>query len=147
MKLVSALIVFILVASAFSQTGVVRPDNTKLRGTPSEQGKVVEILAAKSEVELIKESGAWLLVQTEDYAGWLRAADLDLKGAARVSPMTQAPASRPQTSASAAAPAVVKDGRAYIRGPRGGCYYLSETGKKVYVDHDRCAPTPAAQTP
>lgn len=26
-----------------------------------------------------------------------------------------------------------KDGRTYIKGSRGGCYYLTDTGKKVYV--------------
>lgn len=26
----------------------------------------------------------------------------------------------------------------YMRGPRGGCYYLSSNGKKVYVDHSYC---------
>lgn len=30
------------------------------------------------------------------------------------------------------------DSRVYIRGPRGGCYYLSSGGKKVYVDHAYC---------
>lgn len=26
----------------------------------------------------------------------------------------------------------------YIRGPRGGCYYINSNGKKVYVDHSYC---------
>jgi hypothetical protein len=26
----------------------------------------------------------------------------------------------------------------YTRGPRGGCYYINENGKKVYVDHSYC---------
>ena len=29
-------------------------------------------------------------------------------------------------------------GRKYYRGPRGGCYYYSASGKKVYVDHSYC---------
>jgi hypothetical protein len=29
-------------------------------------------------------------------------------------------------------------GRSYILGPRGGCYYLSGSGGKVYVDHTYC---------
>ncbi|WP_462248112.1 SH3 domain-containing protein [Ekhidna sp.] len=28
--------------------------------------------------------------------------------------------------------------RTYHRGPRGGCYYYSKTGKKVYVDRNLC---------
>ena len=30
------------------------------------------------------------------------------------------------------------DSRIYSKGSRGGCYYLSTGGKKVYVDHDLC---------
>jgi hypothetical protein len=29
-------------------------------------------------------------------------------------------------------------GRTYILGPRGGCYYISGSGSKVYVDHSYC---------
>jgi serine/threonine protein kinase len=29
-------------------------------------------------------------------------------------------------------------GRTYVRGPRGGCYYLNDNGKKTYVDVSRC---------
>ncbi|MBW3519513.1 hypothetical protein [Flavobacterium sp. NKUCC04_CG] len=28
--------------------------------------------------------------------------------------------------------------RSYTRGPRGGCYYISASGKKVYVDRSLC---------
>ncbi len=28
--------------------------------------------------------------------------------------------------------------RQYIRGPRGGCYYISSSGNKVYVDRSLC---------
>lgn len=31
-------------------------------------------------------------------------------------------------------------GRAYITGPRGGCYYINANGRKVYVDHSYCYP-------
>lgn len=29
-------------------------------------------------------------------------------------------------------------GRTYVRGPRGGCHYVNESGKKVYVNKDLC---------
>jgi ketosteroid isomerase-like protein len=28
--------------------------------------------------------------------------------------------------------------RKYVLGPRGGCYYLSESGRKIYVDRSNC---------
>ncbi|HEX2639975.1 MAG TPA: thermonuclease family protein [Pyrinomonadaceae bacterium] len=41
----------------------------------------------------------------------------------------------------AADPTAVQEalaGKKYIQGPRGGCYYLADSGKKVYVAHERC---------
>lgn len=29
-------------------------------------------------------------------------------------------------------------GRTYVRGPRGGCHYVNESGKKIYVNKDLC---------
>ncbi|MBV9156129.1 MAG: hypothetical protein JO097_07690 [Acidobacteriaceae bacterium] len=31
-----------------------------------------------------------------------------------------------------------KDGRTYVTGPKGGCYYVAPSGKKQYVDHSKC---------
>lgn len=28
--------------------------------------------------------------------------------------------------------------RTYIRGPRGGCYYINSNGNKTYVDRSKC---------
>ena len=39
---------------------------------------------------------------------------------------------------SAAPRAAASSARSYSTGPRGGCYYLSSSGKKVYVDHSYC---------
>lgn len=35
-------------------------------------------------------------------------------------------------------PAGTATERIYIRGPRGGCYYINSKGSKSYVDHSRC---------
>lgn len=52
------------------------------------------------------------------------------------------PNAKPATLSSAAATATKstkKSGnRVYQRGSRGGCYYLSTSGRKVYVDHGYC---------
>lgn len=48
------------------------------------------------------------------------------------------PAAASPTSAATAPSGGKKDGRTYIKGSRGGCYYLSDSGKKVYVDRDKC---------
>lgn len=31
-----------------------------------------------------------------------------------------------------------RNGRTYITGPRGGCYYVTASGRKQYVDHSMC---------
>lgn len=42
-----------------------------------------------------------------------------------------------QTVQSVAKPAD-SSGRTYTKGPRGGCYYLNSSGKKVYVNKEHC---------
>lgn len=42
------------------------------------------------------------------------------------------------TSADAAEPKTESAERKYIKGPRGGCYYMSASGSKVYVDKKFC---------
>jgi hypothetical protein len=47
----------------------------------------------------------------------------------------------PVTAASAATAApssTASDGKTYIKGPRGGCYYLNASGAKTYVDKKYC---------
>jgi len=50
---------------------------------------------------------------------------------------------KPQTATAAAVSAPVQKpakvpGRAYVRGPKGGCYYLNPSGKKTYVNKEFC---------
>lgn len=35
-------------------------------------------------------------------------------------------------------PTPTKNERRYIRGPRGGCYYINKNGNKTYVDRSLC---------
>lgn len=35
-------------------------------------------------------------------------------------------------------PKTRNSGRRYIRGPRGGCYYINSNGNKIYVDRSLC---------
>lgn len=45
---------------------------TNLRGTPSAQGVVVASVARGENFELIGKSGAWYLVQSPRYVGWIQ---------------------------------------------------------------------------
>ena len=43
------------------------------------------------------------------------------------------------TQATANPPAQkIKDGKTYVTGPKGGCYYVTASGRKQYVDHSMC---------
>ncbi len=124
--------VLVLAFCAFlsAQSARVIADKASLRGRPADNGKVVETLSKGAEVELVKVSGLWYLVQSAEYAGWVFTSDLEV---------AKTPAIVADTSKSSlkTTPAVTTN-RTYIRGPRGGCYYLSPSGSKVYVDRDLC---------
>ena len=65
-------LVFLLFAlSVYSQTATVISENAKLRGTPSEKGKVVDTIKRDTQLEVIKQKDAWFLVQTREYVGWI----------------------------------------------------------------------------
>ena len=57
--------------TAYSQTANVISENVNLRGTPTSKGKVIYTLPKGSEIEVIKQKGAWFLVQSTDYVGWV----------------------------------------------------------------------------
>jgi hypothetical protein len=72
--------VLLLALSAYPQTATVIPENANLRGTPSVSGKVVETIPQNLVVEVLQQRGAWFLVQTTDYAGWVHGNSLRLIG-------------------------------------------------------------------
>lgn len=48
----------------------------------------------------------------------------------KVAPLVSSPAATTQTTSSGS--------RVYLKGSRGGCYYLNASGNKTYVSHDLC---------
>ena len=116
-----------------------------LRGKPSLTGKALDIVSKNAQLESIARRETWVLVQSEDYAGWVESKWIEpcVAGTASRTPLIGAP----QITQPAAGPAVAvvaspqssqTDNRTYTRGPKGGCYYLSTSGRKVYVDHSLC---------
>lgn len=63
------------------------------------------------------------------------------KPEAAVQPAAQSATAKPANLAAvpttASTPAA-SDARVYLKGTKGGCYYLATGGKKVYVSHDLC---------
>lgn len=96
-----------------------KPDGTKTVGNNLNTGTFV------------KRNGKWQVVAWQS----------------TVVPKPEATSSQPAVQTAPATLAAVADtaakpvsttGRTYLKGPRGGCYYLGSGGKKVYVDHAYC---------
>ncbi len=65
----------------------------------------------------------------------------ETKSASQISPAKVKPAALVTLQNTASNPtqkSETADSRIYSKGARGGCFYLSAGGKKVYVDHDLC---------
>ena len=138
----SLALLFLFAPFAFSQTAIVISEQANLRGTPTERGRVIDTVSQNDQVEIVKQAGAWFLVQTPDLVGWLHGNTIRLTSARNSS---QGFYSTPAPVKSVAQPAYTTprtrtnaDSRQYYRGPRGGCYYINGSGKKTYVDHSYC---------
>ncbi len=148
LKIFFAILAFTMSAAAQANKPVpsecvrVTASSAALRGRPSPGGKVVDMVSKGVQLESIAKRDAWVLVQTEDYAGWVEGKWIEPCNAAISSSIPVLPSAPPAntspSSSSSGSSDPSGDGRTYTRGPRGGCYYLSPSGKKVYVDHSMC---------
>lgn len=133
-------------AAAFGQSATVIAEQANLRGRPSNSGKIVDKVSQNETVEVMRQKGAWFLVQAKDFAGWLHGDTIRLDGSLTLetvdpSSLTVAPVplyTAPRTPPRSEQRSQPAASGGYIRGPRGGCYYLSRTGRKVYVDRSLC---------
>lgn len=155
-------LVLFLAVSAYSQNAVVIGDNAYLRGSPAEDGAVVDTLNPASAVSIIKQQGPWFLVQSSPFVGWIHGNSIKLisspvvysrpVSAVSTASTQLSPSDGPLRSGSAPTSAAKKTviatpgesgKREYLRGPMGGCYYIRPNGKKSYVDHAFCKPRSA----
>jgi hypothetical protein len=121
-------------------------ERANLRGTPHQGGKVVSEVTQGDSFETIKQSGPWYLVQTPDYVGWLHgntirlSGTIDTLGGVELTPYTYIAPPRPAAQAPVySAPRTSGSSSGYIRGPRGGCYYINSRGNKTYVSRSLCS--------
>jgi uncharacterized protein YraI len=155
MKHRSLLVLAVLIfgfSSVDAQTRYARviTENANLRDTPSIASGTEQEIAEGSLVKVLDEKLPWYVVRFGNRVGWMHGNTIEFmepQGS-----MLEAP--RPQTVAPEyrpSAPAVPRrestpeapvrtssENRGYIRGPRGGCYYYSGSGRKVYVDRRLC---------
>lgn len=159
-------ILLALSISAQTKTVTIISEQANLRGTPSPRGEVVAQVIQNEVFELITSRGAWFLVQTDRFAGWVHGNTIKLNdggrsaevGIAEEAPRVNAAieSARPirVTTPEPPPPAIVElaqdplPSRIYTAGPQGGCYYINSNGNKTYVDRGLCgASTPPTVTP
>jgi hypothetical protein len=135
-------------------------ESLKLRAGASVRARVLTTISAGSAIDVRdcdRADGEWCLVAFENHRGFVEARLLDANarsGAAQplsgnAYPLT---AQRLRSPSSASAPSAengtsgsVREGSSasrssarFYRGPRGGCYTYSASGRKRYVDHSHC---------
>lgn len=142
-KLIAAILMLAFSCIVNGQSAKVVAEKASLRGRPADDAKVVETLARNTVVEVMKVDGLWYLVQANDYAGWMFIKDLEVARAPAASHLRSQPITQPKSDSASDGPASSTQprttNRTYIRGSRGGCYYLSPSGSKVYVARDLCS--------
>ncbi|HEY2972687.1 MAG TPA: SH3 domain-containing protein [Pyrinomonadaceae bacterium] len=123
--------------------------NANLRDAPSVSGVSEQEVEEGTLVKVLDEKLPWYVVRVGNRVGWMHGNTIEFIGiqGPASEPLHQptiAPDYRPATpsiprESSPATPARTTSAtRGYIRGPRGGCYYLSGSGRKVYVDRSLC---------
>lgn len=132
-------------------------ENANLRDTPSVSSGNQQEIVEGTVVKVLDEKLPWYVVRAGNRVGWMHGNTLEFIS-------TQGPVAQPATEQTVApdyAPSTppsrsrenstdtpsstggygrrsAESDHSYIRGPRGGCYYISGSGRKVYVDRSLC---------
>ena len=122
--------------TAQTRTARVIAENANLRETPSITGLVEGEVPEGSIVKILDEKLPWYVVRVGDRVGWMHGATLLLIDATTTSEREPVRVITPAETYPQPTRSTVP--RVYIRGPRGGCYYISGSGSKVYVDRSVC---------
>lgn len=150
--IIGILLLLICVCSVNAQgrTATVITERANLRESPSQEGVVKQEIAIGSPIKVLDQKGAWYVVRIGDLVGWLHGNTFRFGSYTSgtpnpawdntsSSPRTITPPTTRSESVSSGTPSSRSSyGRTYIRGPRGGCYYYSSSGRKVYVDRSLC---------
>lgn len=97
---------------------------------------MIDTISIGKTASVLMQKGVWFLLQTNDYVGWVHGNTIKIDEAKLVTnssaPVTLKPskATTPRVTSS--------ESRTYIRGSRGGCYYINANAKKTYVDRSLC---------
>ena len=133
--------------------------SANLRETPAVTSTSIIDITEDTLVKVLDEKLPWYVVRIGNRVGWMHGDTLDFINTS--SPVTTAPIEQsvtpiytpppstrrstpPESSSSGSSSSGSSSSGSssssggYIRGPRGGCYYISTSGRKVYVDRSMC---------
>ena len=120
-------------------------ENANLRDLPNVSGASILEVPEETLVKILDEKLPWYVVRIGNRVGWMHGDTLEFVNAStpapRLSEQTIPPDYTPKTSSPSGGYTPRSSSSAnpdYIRGPRGGCYYISASGRKVYVDRSLC---------
>lgn len=122
---------------AQTRTARVIAENANLRETPSTTALVEGEVPEGMVVKILDEKLPWYVVRVGDRVGWMHGATLIFTDSATTT-LEREPVRVITPAESYPEPRRSTASRIYIRGPRGGCYYISDSGGKVYVDRSMC---------
>jgi hypothetical protein len=142
------------IAQAQGRTATVISERANLRETPAQASEVKQEVAVGTSIKVLDRKGAWYVVRIDDSVGWMHGNTFRFGSGSGIqqsnsvldddaSPSPAANTSRPIRSRSGSVQSNdsgsrSSSGRTLIRGPRGGCYYYSGSGRKVYVNRSLC---------
>jgi hypothetical protein len=140
--------------NAQGRTATVSSERANLRETPAQASEVKQEVAVGTSIKVLDRKGAWYVVRIDDSVGWMHGNTFRFGSGSGIqqsnpvldddaSPSPAASRPRPRRSRSGsvqsdASGSRSSSGRTLIRGPRGGCYYYSSSGSKVYVERSLC---------
>jgi uncharacterized protein YraI len=114
--------------------------NVRLRTEPSTDAGIILTISGGSAVKSTRSDGLWHHVAYGNYSGWIRGDYLatDRREPQRSAPSTAMPLVSAPVRTRTTQSARRSSSRHYIRGPRGGCYYINRNGNKTYVSRSLC---------
>jgi hypothetical protein len=140
--------------NAQGRTATVISERANLRETPAQASEVKQEVAVGTNIKVLDRKGAWYVVRIDDSVGWMHGNTFRFGSGSGIqqsnlvleddtSPSPAANTSRPSRARSGSVQSDgsgsrSSSGRTLIRGPRGGCYYYSSSGSKVYVARSLC---------
>lgn len=138
-------------AVAQTQTATVISTRANLRETPSQSGVVKQEVPIDTQIRVLDSKGPWYVVRVDDSVGWMHGNTFRFGVASPTQGEVELPATSTRTRTTAGGDSPSKSSTSskgpYIEGPRGGCYYYSASGTKVYVDRSLCGASSAEVAP